>query len=98
MYSLSQRCYSHILTLFYDIISGILEDKPLSKAEETWQRKPYKRKELNELCEIRPDMSAEEVKKRIQSTSFPGMPGAYVEIGGYKFMLEGENNSEPKQI
>ena len=98
VYSLSQRCYSHILTLFYDIISGILEDKPLSKAEETWQRKPYKRKELNELCEIRPDMSAEEVKKRIQSTSFPGMPGAYVEIGGYKFMLEGENNSEPKQI
>ena len=98
VYSLTERCYSYILTLFYEIISGLLEDKPLPKSEETWQRDPYKRKELNELCEISPDMLTEEVKKRIQATSFPGMPGAYVKIGGYKFMLEGENNSEPKQI
>ena len=98
VYSLSQRCYSHILTLFYEIVSGILEGKPLPKAEETWQRKPYKRKELNELCEIRPEMLTEEIKKRIQATSFPRMPGAYVKIGGYNFILEGENNSESRQI
>jgi len=56
---LTQRCYSYILTLFYEIASGILEGKPLPKSEETWQRKPYKRKELNELCicKITPDMS-----------------------------------------
>jgi len=90
VYSLTQRCYSYILTLFYEIVSGILEGKTLPKSEETWQRKPYKRKELNELCKITPEMSSEEIKKRIQATSFPGMPGSYVEIGGYKFVLEWE--------
>lgn len=98
VYSLTQQCYSHILTLFYEIVSGILEDKPLPKSDKTWQRKPYKRKELNELCAIRPHMPAEEVKKRIRSTSFPGMPGAYVEIGGYKFMLESETIVNQKEI
>jgi methionyl-tRNA formyltransferase len=98
VYSLTQRCYSYILTLFYEIVSGILENKPLPLSEETWQRKPYKRKELNELCKITPDMLSEEIKKRIQSTSFPGMPGAYVEVGGYKFMLERENSCNPRQV
>ena len=88
VYSLTQRCYSYILTLFYEIISDILEGKLLPKSEETWQRKPYRRKELDKLCKILPNMTFEEVKKRVHSTTFPGMPGAFVEMEGYKFVLE----------
>lgn len=98
VYSLTQRCYAYVLTLFYEIVSSILEGNPLPKSEETWQRKPYKRKELNELCQISPNMNSEEIKKRIHATSFPGMPGAYVEIEGYKFMWAEENNREARRI
>ena len=33
-------------------------------------------------------MTFEEVKKRVYSTMFPGMLGAFVEMKGYKFVLE----------
>jgi len=85
--SLTQRCYAHILTLFYEIVSGILEGKSLPQSPETWKRKPYKRVELNELCRITPNMTEEEIKKRVRATTFPGMPGAYVELSGFQFVL-----------
>ena len=47
-----------------------------------------KRKELNALCEITPDMDEQEIKRRIRATSFPGMPGAYVILCGEKFLAD----------
>ncbi|HEX8922369.1 MAG TPA: formyltransferase family protein [Pyrinomonadaceae bacterium] len=85
VYSLTQRCYAHILTLFYEIMSGILAGKELPESDETWQRLPYKRSELNALCRIEPDMTAEEIGRRLRAVTFPGAPGGYVEIGGFRF-------------
>ncbi len=49
VFSLTQRCYAHILALFYDIVSLIISGKRLPESYEVWKREPYKRKELNEL-------------------------------------------------
>jgi methionyl-tRNA formyltransferase len=87
VYSLTQRCYSHILTLFYEIVSEIIQGKPLPESDETWKRQPYKRSELNALCRISPDMSHEEIERRIRAVTFPNAPGAYVEIDGLRFEL-----------
>jgi methionyl-tRNA formyltransferase len=89
VFSLTQRCYAYILSLFYDIISDIIRGRPLPSSDETWQRKPYTRTELNALCKTLPDMPLEEIKRRIKATSFPGMPGAYIEIEGVKFTISG---------
>jgi len=90
VYSLTQRCYSYILFLFYEIVSLIHENKSFPECEENWTRKPYKRKELNELCKIKPDMSYHEIKKRVRAVTFPNAPGAYIEIDRMVFKYSTE--------
>jgi len=88
VFTLTQRCYGYILQLFYEVASVILAGDDLAQSDESWKRKPYKRKELNELCKITSDMSAEEIRRRVRAVTFPNAPGAYTEIGGMKFNYE----------
>lgn len=88
VYSLTQRCYAHILVLFYEIMGGIILGEELPEAGEHWKRKPYRRSELNALCEISPDMPEDEIRRRVRATTFPGMPGPFVRVGGYRFILD----------
>lgn len=70
VYSLTQRCYIEILHLFCELMSGLLQRQNFPASKESWTRKPYKRKDLDELCELRPDMSEEEVQRRIKATTY----------------------------
>ena len=85
VYSLTQRCYAEILALVHEILSRLAAGMPLPESAETWKRKAYRRSELNALCRIEPDMDAAEVRRRVRATTFPGAPGAYIEIGGVCF-------------
>ncbi len=87
VYTLTNRCYAFIFIAFCEILDMILKDKPLPESELVWKRKPYTRKELNELCKITIDMSQDEVVKRVYSTSYPGQPGAYLDFYGLKFIF-----------
>ena len=84
VYSLTKRCYGYILQLFYEIASVILGDGELPSLDENWTRKPYKRSELNDLCRITPEMSEEEIKRRVRAVTFPNAPGAFMEVDGVK--------------
>ncbi len=77
VYSLTQRCYVEILHLFFDLMSGLLKGKPFPNSAEIWKRKPYKRKELDELCQLRSDMSESEIQKRIKATTYGDKVWAY---------------------
>ncbi|EKD26228.1 MAG: hypothetical protein ACD_79C01302G0009 [uncultured bacterium] len=88
VYSLSVRCYAYIYVSFVEIFSMILLNKKLPSANERWYRKPYTRKELNDLCKITPDMTENETERRVRATSFPDMPGAFVEIKGKRCKYE----------
>ena len=90
VFSLTQRCYGHILALFYEIMSLVLDNEELPRLEDTWKRKPYTRKELNELHRITPDAPEEEIRRRVKAVTFPNAPGAYIEIDGMKFSYETE--------
>ena len=68
--SILERTYTYQLALFYDILGGIFKGESLPSSEETWMRKPYSRTEFDELMTITPDMSAEEVTRRIRATDF----------------------------
>jgi len=88
VFSLTQRCYGHILVLFYEMMSLVLDNKELPQLEDTWKRKPYTRKDLNELCKITPDAPEEEIRKRVKAVTFPNAPGAYIETDGMKLSYE----------
>ncbi len=88
VYSLTQRCYAHIFILFVEILGDVLAGKLLPSPSWQWQRLPTTRAELDALCEVRPEMDADEIKRRVRATSFPGMPGAYVVLGGEKFLAQ----------
>ncbi len=68
--SILERTYTYQLVLFYDVLGGIFKDEPLPVSEEKWTRKPYSRKEFDELMTITSDMSKEEIMRRIRATDF----------------------------
>lgn len=88
--SLTQRCYDAILSSFLDVMGDILQQTPLPQSSEHWTRRPFTRAELNALCRITPEMSKEEVRRRIVATTYPGMPGAYFEKDGKKLPIPEE--------
>jgi len=70
VYSITQRSYVEILHLFFELISGLLQGDNFPESKETWTRKPYKRKDLDELCELREGMTDEEMQRRIKATTY----------------------------
>ena len=74
--SLTQRCYAAIAELFYEMADLILAGGPLPVSSERWTRRPFRRDELNALCRLTPDMSQEEIRRRVRATTFPGARAA----------------------
>ncbi len=83
--SLSIKSYAFLYTLFIETINNILIHQCLPESTKKWARKPYKRTELENLCKIEMGMSKKEIQKRVKATTYPGMPGAYIEIEDFKF-------------
>ena len=86
VYKVTQHCYNLIEEIFYDIMNLVLQGQPLPVTNEQWKRKPYTRKQLDELCTITPDMSGEEIRKRIKATTYK-TPWAFTKIGNHIFKL-----------
>lgn len=84
VYSLTQRCYAAILQAFFELADTIISGRSPVISAESWKRKPYTRKELNELCLLTNDMDAEEKRKRIIATTFHEKVWAYTEVNGEK--------------
>ena len=85
--SLTNRCYDHIEELFRFVIAEYEKTGRLPISNETWTGKPYTRKQLNDLCRITYDMSEQEIMRRVLATTYPGMPGPFIELFGHRFEL-----------
>jgi len=85
--TLLYRTYDFQLTLFYEIIGKIINGEKLPISKEKWKRKPYTRKEFNELFIITPEMDSSEIKKRIRATNFKNFK-PIIKIGDYIFELK----------
>ncbi len=83
--TLTDRCYFNMYSLFMDVMSTYFKKRDIPVSNEKWARKPYTRKQLNELCHITLDMDEKEVTLRVKATSFPGYPGAYIEFQNTRF-------------
>ncbi len=89
VYTVTQQCYKLIEESFYETMGLILKGEPLPLTNEAWKRKPYTRKQLDELCHIRPEMSEEEINKRIKATTYK-TPWAFTKIGNHIFKLQAD--------
>ncbi len=90
VYSVTQHCYKLIEENFYEIMNLILQGQPLPVTNEQWKRKPYTRKQLDELCTLTPDMPGEEINKRIKATTYK-TPWAITRIGTHIFKLQADH-------
>ncbi len=85
VHSLSVKSYECMLSLFREVMDLVLAKGEIPDCGEKWQRKAYRREDLEDLCRIDPGMGKEEIEKRIKATTYPDMPGAYMDIVGYRF-------------
>lgn len=88
VFSITQRCYTEILDVFYSLMNQLLADGVLPASPEVWKRQPYTRKQLNELCLLTPQMPEEEVKRRLKATTFGDKIWAQVLNGENKMPYE----------
>jgi len=82
--SLLKRTYENQIILFFEIVQLMADGKDLPASNEKWTRPPFTRKQFNELFKIKPDMSRDEIARRIRAVSY-GQFQPYVEIEGYRF-------------
>jgi len=67
--TLLARAYDYQLALFYDIVGRIIRGEPLPVSAERWARKPFTRRQFEELGRVTPDMSEQEIARRKRATA-----------------------------
>lgn len=80
--TLKLRSMVELLSMFHGILGKINASTPLPKSDAQWTRKPFTRKQLDQLCEIAPEMDEAEVRRRVRATAYPGYPGAAENVPG----------------
>lgn len=83
--TLKLRTLVVMLALFHETLDRIAGGERLPCAPRTWSRRPFTRRELDALCRITPDMGPGEIGRRVRATTYPGFPGAVVELAGIRF-------------
>jgi methionyl-tRNA formyltransferase len=86
--TLKLRTMIVMLAMYHDIVLSIAAGETLPEAPHSWSRQPFTRAQLNELCNISPDMSKEEIARRIRATVYPGRGGPTVTLGGATFRYD----------
>ena len=83
--SLKYRTMITMVALFHDIATRIAAGRELPKAERQWSRRPFTRREMEDLKRIDPNAPPGEIRRRLRATIYPGYPGPYVEVGPERF-------------
>jgi methionyl-tRNA formyltransferase len=82
--TLLKRTYENQIALFFEIVQLMADGKDLPVSHEVWTRPPFTRKQFNDLFKITPDMTKEEIARRVRAISY-GTWQPYIEIEGFKF-------------
>lgn len=88
--TLLQRTYDEMYEMYTEVIDGIFDHGTVPDPALTWTGRTNSRKGLRDLMAIEPDMSAEEVAKRIRATSF-GQWQPSITLHGHRFIYEPES-------
>jgi methionyl-tRNA formyltransferase len=84
--TLIEKTYEAQAALFADVMGEFAKTGTFPESQERWTRQPFTRIEFEALRRIEPDMTAEEVQRRVRATDFPPY-GPYIELHGHQFQL-----------
>ena len=90
--TLLTRTYAQQLELFFDILGRLAGGEALPASSEQWSPRVRTRKELDALARITPEMSADEIARRIRATSF-GDWQPTLEVAGFTFQWTGKRST-----
>jgi methionyl-tRNA formyltransferase len=83
--SLKLKSMNHLLLLLEKLMADIVSGNEIHPNGETWKRKPYTRRELNELCVVDElVMGSDEIQRRIKALDYLPEFGAYKIVDGKK--------------
>jgi methionyl-tRNA formyltransferase len=82
--SLLQRTYENQIALFLEIAAMMSRGGDLPISNERWTRRPFTRREFDQLFKIEPGMSREEIARRVRAVSY-GNYQPHVDLEGYRF-------------
>jgi methionyl-tRNA formyltransferase len=85
--TLKLRTYVVMQALFQDIVFQFAGGGHLPQSAHGWSRRPFTRRQHQQLSTISAEMSDEEVRLRVRATMYPG-EGAKVIVGGIEFRAE----------
>lgn len=75
-----------MLDMFHELLPALAAGQAeLPRGAREWMRRPFLRRELNELCVLSPEMAPAEVERRIRATVYPGQPGPVLRLWGHDF-------------
>lgn len=85
--ALLKRTYVAMEALFERVMSDFVQSGRFAQSPERWTRPVFSRAQFNALCEISPEMSAQEVAKRVRATDYPPY-GPHLVLHGHRFKLD----------
>jgi len=65
--TLLARAYDYQLVLFYEVVARIVREEALPVSSEKWTRKPFTRRQFDELGRITADMTKDEIARRTKA-------------------------------
>ena len=74
--TLLARAYDYQLVLFYGIVARIIREEALPVSGEKWTRKPFTRRQFDELGRITADMAQDEVARRTRAVNVSALKPA----------------------
>jgi len=89
--TLLKRTYEHQIELFFEIVGLIADGRDLPGSSEKWTRPPFTREQFEELFRITPDMSRDEIARRIRAVSYRNWQ-PYVELEGRRFVYQPDDS------
>ena len=67
---LINRTYVYLNILFFDITLSLIKNKPLPNSKLKWERLPYTKKQLDNLCILSKKMDQSEIERRKKATTY----------------------------
>jgi methionyl-tRNA formyltransferase len=85
--SLQLRSYVALITFLESFLQRFQNGDDFEDANIDWSRKPFTRRQLNELADLSSNLDEAEFQKRLRATNYPTFP-SQVDVHGQKFAFD----------
>jgi len=87
--SLQFRAYISLVALLESFLQSYNDGSSFDEADIEWSRKPFTRKQLNELARLTDDLDEVEFRRRLRATDYPSHPPR-IDLNGRSIVLDDE--------